>query len=216
MLREFHPFAEHAGAVRQKRLRPGACALLLFATAALFLSCGRAERPAGKDARHSYIPVESEDVGSRSRRSENRPHPVIWIGLDGIDWEILDRLSAEGKMPNWTRLVAEGYSSRLKSFMPLLSPIIWNTVVTGVGPDLHRVLDFQEVDPKTGQKVPISGFSRAVPAIWNVASAAGKTVGVVGWWASHPAEEVNGVFISDHASPILYGKLSLSGVAYPA
>lgn len=140
---------------------------------------------------------------------------MIWLALDGIDWEILDRLSAEGKMPNWTRLVAEGYSSRLKSFMPLLSPIVWNTVVTGVGPDVHRVLDFQEVDPKTGQKVPISGFSREVPAIWNTASAAGKTVGVVGWWATHPAEEVNGVFVSDHASPILYEKLSLSGVAYP-
>ncbi|HLZ08964.1 MAG TPA: alkaline phosphatase family protein, partial [Chloroflexota bacterium] len=141
---------------------------------------------------------------------------MIWLGLDGIDWEILNRLSSEGKMPNWTWLVAEGYSCRLKSFMPLLSPIVWNTVVTGVGPDVHRVLDFQEVDPKTGQKVPISGFSRAVPAIWNIASSSGKTVGVVGWWATHPAEEVNGVFISDHASPILYGKLSLSGVAYPA
>lgn len=200
----------------QPSVRAGAWAILVFATAALLLSCGRAETPAAKGARDSNIPVESDDVRSRLRRSENGPHPVIWLGLDGIDWEILNRLSSEGKMPNWTRLVAEGYSCRLKSFMPLLSPIIWNTVVTGVGPDVHRVLDFQEVDPKTGQKVPISGFSRAVPAIWNIASSAGKTVGVVGWWATHPAEDVNGVFISDHASPILYGKLSLSGVAYPA
>lgn len=191
-------------------------AFVVVATVALFLSCHRAETPAAKRSREPNTPIESEDVSSRSHRSENRPHPVIWIGLDGIDFEILDRLSAEGKMPNWRRLVAEGYSSRLKSFMPLLSPIVWNTVATGVGPNEHRVLDFQEVDPKTGQKVPISGFSRAVPAVWNVASAAGKTVGVVGWWATHPAEEVNGVFISDHASPILYGKLSLSGVAYPA
>lgn len=196
----------------QTRVRPGTWAILVFATAALFLSCHRRETPAARVAPNF---VESDDVGSRSRRSADQPHPVIWLGLDGIDWEILDRLSSEGKMPNWTRLVAEGYSSRLKSFMPLLSPIVWNAVVTGVGPDVHRVLDFQEVDPKTGQKVPISGFSRAVPAIWDTASAAGKTVGVVGWWATHPAEEVNGFFVSDHASPILYEKLSLSGVAYP-
>jgi predicted AlkP superfamily phosphohydrolase/phosphomutase len=191
-------------------------AIVVFAMAALFLSCRRAETPTPGGAPDSRIPVESDDAGSRSRRPENTPHPVIWLGLDGIDWEILNQLSSEGKMPNWRRLVAEGYSSRLKAFMPLLSPIIWNTVATGVGPDVHRVLDFQEVDPKTGQKVPISGFSRAVPAIWNIASASGKTVGVVGWWATHPAEEVNGFFISDHASPILYEKLSLSGVAYPA
>lgn len=200
----------------QTSVRPGAWTILAVATAALFLSCHRAETPAAAGAPHSYVPVERDDVTTRSRRPADRTHPVIWLGLDGIDWELLNRLSSEGKMPNWTRLVAEGYSCRLKSFMPLLSPIVWNTVVTGVGPDVHRVLDFQEVDPKTGQKVPISGFSRAVPAIWNVASAEGKSVGVVGWWATHPAEEVNGFFISDHASPILYGKLSLSGVAYPA
>ena len=155
-------------------------------------------------------------MAARARRPEGSRHPVIWLGLDGLDREILDRLSARGLLPNWTRLAAEGYTGPLTSFVPILSPIIWTTVATGVGPDIHRVLDFQEVDPKTGQKVPISGLSRAVPAVWNLASAAGRTVGVVGWWATHPAEEVRGFFVSDHASPILFDRLSLSGVAYPA
>ncbi|MEP6801397.1 MAG: alkaline phosphatase family protein [Acidobacteriota bacterium] len=154
-------------------------------------------------------------MSSRVRRPPGGPPPVIWIGLDGLDWEILDRLAGAGKMPHWSRLVSSGWSGRITSFMPVLSPIVWTTLATGVSPERHRILDFQEVDPKTGQKVPISGLSRRVPAIWNLASAAGKKVGVVGWWASHPAEEVNGFFISDHASPILYEKLSLSGVAYP-
>ena len=69
--------------------------------------------------------------------------------------------------------------------------------------------------PKTGQKVPISGDSRAVPAVWNVASASGLKVGVVGWWATHPAEEVTGFFVTDHASPILFQGLPRAGVAYP-
>src|ERR1700682_6713679 len=119
-------------------------------------------------------------------------------------------------MPNWKRLAGEGATARLASFIPILSPILWTTAATGVSPDVHRVLDFQETDPKTGAKVPISGLSRAVPAVWNVASAAGRKVGVVGWWATHPAEEVNGFFVTDHASPILYEKLPMSGVAYPA
>ena len=119
-------------------------------------------------------------------------------------------------MPNWKRLSSEGYTAKLRSFAPLISPILWTTAATGVPPDIHRVLDFQEVDPKTGRKVPISGLSRAVPAVWNLASAEGRKVGVVGWWATHPAEEVNGFFISDRASPILFGKLPLAGVAFPA
>ena len=118
-------------------------------------------------------------------------------------------------MPNWKRLSSEGFSAKLVSQLPLLSPILWTTEATGVTPDIHRVLDFQEVDPASGRKVPISGNSRAVPAIWNLASAAGLKVGVVGFWATHPAEEVNGFFVSDHASPILFDRLPLDGSAYP-
>lgn len=141
---------------------------------------------------------------------------MIWLGFDAFDFELVDRLAAEGRMPNWKQLEAEGYTARLKSYIPILSPIVWTTLATGVGPEIHRVLDFQQVDPGTGQKVPISGNSRAVPAIWNVASASGLTVGVVGWWATHPAEEVKGFFVSDHASPILFEGLPKQGVAFPA
>jgi len=163
------------------------------------------------------VPTRSrdEDVASRAPRAKGSRPPVIWLGFDGLDFELVDRLAAEGRMPNWNRLAAEGATAKLRSFQPVLSPIVWTTIATGVGPDVHRVLDFQEVDPATGQKVPISGRSRSVPAIWNAASSAGRSVGVVGWWATHPAEEVHGFFVSDHASPILFEGLPRAGVAYP-
>ncbi|PYQ34299.1 MAG: hypothetical protein DMF55_09790 [Acidobacteria bacterium] len=164
----------------------------------------------------AVTPIEDADETARSPRPATAPAPVIWLGLDGLDWEILDRLSREGKMPNWARLASEGFQGNLASFLPVLSPILWTTAATGVGADVHRILDFQETDPRTGVKLPISGFSRAVPAVWNVASAAGKKVGVVGWWATHPAEEVNGFFVSDRASPLLFGDLPRAGAAYPA
>ena len=160
-------------------------------------------------------PVESSDAAARQRRPPGGRAPVLWIGLDGLDWELLDRLAAAGRMPNWKRLTFEGASARLRSFYPLLSPILWTTAATGATPDVHRVLDFQEVDPATGRKVPISGESRAIPALWNLASAAGRKVGVVGWWATHPAEEVNGFFVSDRVSPILFQGLPRSGIAFP-
>jgi tetratricopeptide (TPR) repeat protein len=183
--------------------------------AAAVFSCRKVEAPASQAAEVRVAPAVESDDGARQSRPAGGGTVVIWLGLDGLDWEILDRLTAEGRMPNWKRLVSEGYSSKITSFMPPLSPVVWTTVATGVGPDVHRILDFQEVDPKTGEKVPISGRSRAVPAIWNLASAAGKKVGVVGWWATHPAEEVNGFFISDHACPILFERPPLSGVTFP-
>ncbi len=196
-------------------MRTGFIGLLVAVAAA---GCGRKTEP----ARGSVMPVAprisretAEDV-PRTRRPADGGHRLIWLGLDGLDWELLDRLAADGTMPNWKRLAAEGATARLRSFVPLISPILWTTAATGVAPDIHRVLDFQETDPKTGAKVPISGFSRAVPAVWNLASAAGRKVGVVGWWATHPAEEVNGFFVSDHASPILFDRLPLAGAAFPA
>ena len=185
------------------------------------LSCGKgpekpsASAPAATPAAVAQT-VDTSDAAQRTRRVPGGRTPVIWLGLDGLDWELLDRLAAEGRMPNWKRLAAEGYTARLKSFVPILSPVVWTTLATGVGPDTHRVLDFQEVDPATGQKMPISGRSRAVPAIWNVASASGLSVGVVGWWATHPAEEVKGFFVTDHASPILFEGIAKAGLAYPA
>ena len=198
------------------------------ATAALFLgvlvglACGKStpER-ASAPAQTTAVPVvvkavDELDAASRTPRPAGPHSPVIWLGLDGLDWDLLDRLAAEGKMPNWKRLTAKGYSASLNSFMPVLSPVVWTTIVTGVGPDVHRVLDFQEVDPATGQKGPVSGRSRAVPALWNIASASGRSVGVVGWWATHPAEEVSGFFVSDQASPILFKEISRTGLAYPS
>src|SRR5262249_33266987 len=134
----------------------------------------------------SEAPVESAD-GARRPAPISSSRRVIWCGLDGADWEYLDSLAAQGKMLNWKRLSREGFGARLESFVPILSPLIWTTQETGVGPDIHRVLDFQEVDPKTHLLVPISEASRKVPALWNIASHYGRKVGVVGFWATYPA-----------------------------
>ncbi len=170
------------------------------------------EDPASSAA--SSTAVEDSDVPSRPPRPGGSGSRVIWIGLDGLDWDWMDRLSAEGRIPHWSRLVAEGRSAKLSSFIPMLSPIVWTTMATGVGPDVHGILDFEEIDG-AGRKVPISGLSRRVPALWNIASAARVKVGVVGWWATHPAEVVDGFFVSDRASPISLPGENASGASYP-
>ena len=61
---------------------------------------------------------------------------------------------------------------------------------------------------RNGDIIPVSSVKRRTKAIWNVASEAGRTVGVVGWWASWPAERVNGFVVSDHANPVFIDKLA--------
>ena len=43
----------------------------------------------------------------------------------------------------------------------------------------------------------VESSDRNVPALWNIASAHDRTVGVVGWWCTWPAEAVRGTLVSD-------------------
>ena len=134
--------------------------------------------------------------------------PVIFLGLDGADWNLLDQYMARGLMPNLTRLVAAGTSGRLRTMQPALSPLVWTTMMTGVGPLDHGVLDFVQFDPATGLKTPIGSTERRVPAIWNMATTAGKTAGVFGMWATYPAEPVGGLMVSDRLFTFLFKELT--------
>ena len=132
------------------------------------------------------------------------------MGWDGADWGLLDPLLEAGRLPHLARLVARGRTYDLATFEPMASPLIWTTIATGRTPVDHGVADFQENDPKNRILIPVTSRSRKVPAIWNAASARGVSVGVVGWWATWPAEKVNGFLVSDRAAPVLFDPESLA------
>lgn len=43
----------------------------------------------------------------------------------------------------------------------------------------------------------VESGDRRVPALWNITTSRGRTVGVVGWWCTWPAERVQGTIFSD-------------------
>ena len=67
---------------------------------------------------------------------------------------------------------------------------------------LHGILDFM-VDLPGGGQAAIAATSRRVPALWSLFSRAGRLVGVVGWWATSPAETIRGTLVSDRVAPQL-------------
>jgi hypothetical protein len=50
--------------------------------------------------------------------------------------------------------------------------------------------------------VLVTSNLRRVDALWNIASEHDHSAGVIGWWATFPAEEVDGFVISDQASTL--------------
>ncbi len=121
---------------------------------------------------------------------------VLLIGWDAADWKIINPLLDAGKLPFLDRLVSQGVMGNLTSLRPMLSPLLWNSVATGKRADKHGILDFHEPDPQTGGIRPVSSTSRRVKAVWNILTQRGLRSHVVGWFAGHPAEPVNGVSVS--------------------
>src|SRR4028118_2072754 len=122
--------------------------------------------------------------------------PWIVIGIDGGEWRVIRKLWDQGKLPNLRRIAERGVSTTLHTAYNS-SPVIWTTIATGVTPPEHGITDF--VVPTPQGDVPISSEVRKVPALWNMLTKVGRRVAVLGWWGSWPAEEVNGVVVTDRA-----------------
>ncbi len=130
--------------------------------------------------------------------------PIVLVGLDGADWQILDPLIGQGRVPNLARLKARAAWGHLRSYEPILSPLLWTTAVTGKPPDEHGIIDFLVPDPATGRRLPITSRARKVRALWNIFSEHGLTSDVIAWWASWPAEDVRGRIVSDRVAYSLF------------
>ena len=167
--------------------------------------------------------------------------PFLLVGIDGADWRYLDKLLARGDLPNIADLRARGAWGPLTTLEPTLSPAIWTTMVTGARPHRHGIRGFEAVrlrgidetlpdlhplralgwrrlldDLRDVGRIgpgPVSSATRRVPAFWNIASAAGSPVGVVGWWATAPADAVLGHVVSDR---LFYEALVADGGALPS
>ncbi len=146
---------------------------------------------------------------------------VLLIGLDGADWNIIDPLIEAGKLPNLARLARGGVRGRLRTITPMLSPVIWTSVATGVMPARHGIIDFLATTGHEGERIPVTSNLRKVKAIWNILSERELSVGIIGWWATYPAEQVNGFIVSDRVAYQLFGatasiQQSREGKVHPA
>jgi len=105
---------------------------------------------------------------------------VAVIGIDGADWELLQELAGDGRIPNLEALIKSGTTGSLQSIQPTVSPLVWTTAATGVTPDRHGVIDF------FSGGAPIESLSRRAPAIWEIAEGFGRHGVVVDWWTAWP------------------------------
>ncbi|MFC2172565.1 alkaline phosphatase family protein [Acidobacteriota bacterium] len=149
--------------------------------------------------------------GCADKKSDAKPekNPVLFIAVDGAEWNVIWPLIKKGRLPTLERLINQGAWAELRTYQPMDSPVIWNSIATGMTPAEHGVLSFTMADEDiydsqgkriytgSGKMIPVTGVFRKTKAFWNMASEQDKSVGVIGWWATWPAEQVRGVMVSD-------------------
>jgi hypothetical protein len=162
--------------------------------------------------------------GSSQQEPAASQPAVLLVGFDGADLRWVERLHAEGRLPHMGGLMDRGVSASLET-VHYWSPIIWTSIATGVRPERHGigaflvgmdlpaarpggptapplepapVADDYEPQPLVDSSKPASVLNRRRPAFWNVLSHYHRSVGVLAWWATYPAEPVDGFMVSPY------------------
>ncbi len=144
---------------------------------------------------------------------------VLLIGWDAADWEHINPLLEAGLLPTLDQLINEGTMGNLATLEPILSPMLWNSVATGKYPEKHGIHGFIQPDSVNGGVQPYTSTSRKVKALWNILTQSGLKSNVIGWWASHPAEPIDGCIVTNHFNAIKFvpqkGWQIAPGTIYP-
>lgn len=139
-----------------------------------------------------------------SRALAENDQRVVFIGLDGATWDILDSLIAGGDLPVMKRLKEEGSSGVLRSVDCYFTPPAWTSMLTGYRPERTGIYTFGKWSGQGNVFQSVSALDVAVPNVWDAASAAGKRVAVINVPVTYPARPVNGIMVSCIMTPLAY------------
>src|ERR1700680_4644056 len=128
---------------------------------------------------------------------------VCCIGLDGTPHSLLQRMLAEGVMPELAAIVGEGSLRRMTSVYPWVSSVAWTTIQTGVNPGKHGIYGFIDRDPATLKTfIPLANRIR-VPSVWDRLGRAGKKVAVLNLPVTYPVNPGTRILVSGFLAPTL-------------
>ncbi len=122
------------------------------------------------------------------------------LGLDGATYSVLDPAFAAGHMPNFKALLDRSASGILTSTIPPYTPPGWTSIFTGVNPGKHGIFGFTLGNvQRRGGLVRLDRVK--APAVWNVANAQGKEIGVFNVPMTYPPPVVDGFSVSGMLTP---------------
>jgi len=133
--------------------------------------------------------------------SDSSLNKVVVIGLDGVDWRLLQPWIDAGELPTLARLVQEGAHGRLKSTVRPESSVAWTTFSTGVNPGKHGIFGFVRHQPSSYEFHLADSRHIGARRFWDYLGAAGLRVGLVNVPFTYPPQPVNGFLVGGMLTP---------------
>ena len=127
----------------------------------------------------------------------NGKQRTLLVGWDSADWKIINELLAEGGMDGIRSLMDGGIHGNLATLEPQLSPMLWSSIATGKMAYHHKVPGFTEVDPISGQVVPVSAATRQCKTIWEMLGEKDLRSHIVSWFATQGEQDLDGKMVSN-------------------
>jgi len=138
---------------------------------------------------------------------------VLFVGIEGLDLELLKPFASNGRMPHLSELMRRGLAIPMLGEHSTMDPASagidparsWTTIATGAPPNrasagngaAHGITELMTRVRGRYDELPVTSQHRKLPAMWDILSAAGVRCAIVNWWTTWPAEPVNGYLVSD-------------------
>lgn len=132
---------------------------------------------------------------------------LVVIGIQGLEASMVERLTADGRLPNLARLIAGGATGSYATLgRNVDARIVWTSLVTGMLPE-NQGIGGKKLS-RRGEIVdaPLVPQSRTVGTFWTFLADAGERSGVLGWPGTWPVEEIDGIMVGPHSTYILERK----------
>ncbi len=134
---------------------------------------------------------------------------VLTIVLAETTLDLLTPWVAAGKLPVLAGLMTRGTWGTLRSQVPIVTPQICGTLVTGRSPGHHGLMDFWQRGPD-GVFRETHGSMLRTPTIWQLLGERGLSSAVLNLPFTYPPPKLNGFMIAGEDAPGVH-----PSIAYP-
>ena len=121
---------------------------------------------------------------------------MVILGLDGVSWTMIQKLTGQGIMPNLGALLQEAQAGPMASTLPEISPVAWTTFFTARPPGEHGIYGFTDFEPGTYRVRLNSSSEVRSPCFWDWLSLRDRQSVVLNVPLTYPARPLSGVMVS--------------------